>query len=148
MKKILWCILALIFSAIGFLELHQNNVKESDLVEESGVINSIECNSGSNDGSPVVELMNDGVSTTYKMLEKFSTKTKCNEQWKNLVGSKAKIKILPGEYQYPLAHDIIIDNSIIYTIEDVKASNKESGYTILAISFIMIIMLFFWKSKD
>ncbi|MCC9659206.1 hypothetical protein LPA49_01410 [Pseudoalteromonas sp. MB41] len=66
-----WVLLAMVFIGLGTLKLAQDEVSQIDLIQKNGKIESVSCNSGNKDGSLMVVLQSDGISSSYKVLDKF-----------------------------------------------------------------------------
>jgi len=83
----------MLFLGIGISKLTQDEVTKSELIKKYGVIESVDCNSGSRDGSPTVVLKSNGSSSSYKVLEEFSIRTSCDVQKQDLIGRSANVSV-------------------------------------------------------
>ena len=139
--------LLLLFFGIGTFKLLQDEVVQEDLVKEFGKITSVECRSGSRDGSPKIDLTNNGVSKTYSVLEEFSRVTKCSNSKEDLIGLPAEVFVQPNQENYSIAYKLSIDGLEIYTFDDAISSDKVTMYMLFFAGFLTLI-LWIMKIKE
>jgi hypothetical protein len=132
--------LLLLFFGIGTFKLLQDEVAQEDLVKESGKITAVECRSGSRDGSPNIDLTNNGVSKTYSVLEEFSRVTKCSNSAQDLIGLPAEVFVQPNQENYSIVYELKIDGLEIYIFDDAISSDKETMYMLFFAGFLTLIL--------
>lgn len=142
MRKIFAALIALLFFALAFFKLNQDEVPRSSLIREYGEIESVKCNSDSRDGAPTLFLVGEGGAKSYKVLEDFSHRTKCDSQLQNLIGSSVEVSILENQHNFAFAYEVILDGKLIYTVEDVVSSDNETAYLSFAVGFLCLIFMF------
>ena len=140
MTNIAGIFLLLLFFGIGTFKLLQDEVVQEDLVKESGKITAVECRSGSRDGSPKIDLTNNGVSKTYSVLEEFSRVTKCSNSREDLIGLPAEVFVQPNQENYSIAYELNIDGLDIYTFDDAISSDKATIYMLFFAGFLTLIL--------
>jgi hypothetical protein len=138
----------MLFFGLGLLKLNQDEISRFELIQETGFIESVSCNSGSKDGSPTVVLKNEGGISSYKVLEEFSLRTNCDDEMQKLIGGSVIVSVLPSEANFVMAYEFTLDGTRIYSLEDVVSSDKETAYALFLVALVMLGSLFFNRKKD
>lgn len=148
MKFGAWILLSILFFGLGLLKLNQDEISRFELIQETGSIESVSCNSGSKDGSPTVVLKNEGGISSYKVLEEFSLRTNCDHEMQKLIGGSVIVSVLPSEANFAMAYEFTLDGTKIYSLEDVVSSDKETAYSLFLVALVMLGSLFLNRKKD
>jgi hypothetical protein len=143
-----WVLLLMLFIGLGVLKLNQDEVSGTELIQKTGFIESINCNSGSKDGAPTVTVKSNESIYSYKVLEEFSLRTDCDEKKKDLIGLPVIVSVLPNEKDFAMAYEFTLDGTQIFSLDDVVSSDKGTAYTLFLVALVMLGSLFFRRRKD
>ena len=137
----------MLFFGLGLLKLNQDEISRIELIQKVGSIESVSCNAGSKDGSPTVVLKSEDGISSYKVLEEFSLRTNCDEQKLDLIDRSVTVSVLPNETNFAMAYELTLDETMIYSLEDVVSSDKETAYALFLVALVMLGSLFFNRKK-
>ena len=148
LKNVGWLILTALFLVLGVHKLNRDTISDKHLFSITGVIRSINCASGSKDGSPSLQLETVDGLRHISLLEEFSFRTNCDEKKNSLVGKSAVASVLSESAESQSAYQFELEGREIYSLEDVENSDKETGFALILLSLVMVVSLFLRSKND